>query len=237
MSGTESVAYEDFFHELAHRLAPLSHSEEALRLIEESVGRAFKKTAQRQLAFSHAGAIVRPPIRCEDALASGILDANEDPFVMLQGDIVTTESAFFMGERISGERSGEPLFCVMNSTCDLVPNRRRYASLLRVTPVTGTPEEKTRSLQQLLSFRGRRELYLPPFAGEATPSIGYAVQFDGLAQIRLEDLLLARRLCSLSLVGWRIFGAFTRAIFARAGERESGLRSPGVRQLEKPPLM
>ena len=188
---------------------------------EEAVSRTFKKTAQRQLAFSHPGAIVVPPIRYTEALASGVLDTSEDRFVILQGDIVTTESAFFMGERISRE----PLFCVLNSTCDLVPDRREYASLLPVMPIAGTPEEKTRSLQQLLSFRNRRALYLPPFSGETTPTLGYAIGFDGLAQIRLADLLLSARLASLSLVGWRIFGAFTRTIFARAGESEARLRS------------
>ena len=52
---------------------------------------------------------------------------------MLQGDVVSTEAAYLMGERIVGT----PMFAVLNSTCDLVPGRREYASLLRVFPVTG----------------------------------------------------------------------------------------------------
>ena len=36
-----------------------------------------------------------------------------------------------MGERITGTK-----FTVASSTCDLVPNRRQYATLLRLQPIT-----------------------------------------------------------------------------------------------------
>ena len=68
-----------------------------------------------------------------DAVASGAINADEDKFTMLQGDIVSTEAAYLMGERIVGS----PMFAVLNSTCDLVPGRREYASLLRVVQVAG----------------------------------------------------------------------------------------------------
>ena len=53
----------------------------------------------------------------EDALADGRIAADEDRFFVLQGDVITTESAYFFGERVTGT----PLFAVLNSTCDLVP--------------------------------------------------------------------------------------------------------------------
>ena len=58
------------------------------------------------------------------------------------------------------------------------------------------------------------------------------VQFDGVCQIRSVDLLLARRIASLSLVGWRIFASFTKVVMARAGEREVQMR----RAIERQPV-
>ena len=131
-----------------------------------------------------------------------------------------------MGERIVGT----PMFAVLNSTCDLVPGRREYASLLRVVPVTGDGDALKSALHQLPSFRSRRDLYLPPLPNEDVPTLGYAIRFDGVAQIRMEDQLLAKRLCSLSLVGWRIFGSFARVLISRAGVGEAGLRAKLQRQ-------
>jgi len=51
------------------------------------------------------------------------------------------------------------------------------------------------------------------------------VVFDGVIQIRLDDLLLATRHASLSLVGWRIFGSLVRTIMVRAGASETEMRS------------
>ena len=131
-----------------------------------------------------------------------------------------------MGERIVGS----PMFAVLNSTCDLVPGRHEYASLLRVVPVTGDGDALKSALHQLLSFRSRRDLYLPPLPNEDVPTLGYAIRFDGVAQIRMEDLLLAKRLCSLSLVGWRIFGSFARVLISRASDGVAGLRAKLQRQ-------
>lgn len=213
--------YQEFFAGLEQQLATLSHTDEATLAIETAVTQRFKKTAQRQLAFAQPNSICVEPIFYSDALASGAIQADEDQFTLLQGDIVSTEAAYLMGQRIIGN----PMFAVLNSTCDLVPGRREYASLLRVIPVAGDGDTLKSALHNLLSFRSRRDLYLPPLPNEDVPTLGYAIRFDGVAQIRMEDLLLAKRLCSLSLVGWRIFGSFARVLISRAGDGEVGLRA------------
>jgi len=154
-------------------------------------------------------------------LPAGAIGADEDRFQVLQGDIISTESAYFLGERITGS----PLFAVLSSTCDLVPKRGDHASLLRMGPLHGSTEETKRTLQILLSFKSRRDLYLPPIADEDPTALGYAVRFDGIAQIKLGDLLLARRVRPLSLAGWRIFGSFARVLIARSTDGEVRLRS------------
>jgi hypothetical protein len=218
--------YQEFFANLERQLAALSHSDEAARVIESAVTERFKKTAERQIAFAQPDMICVEPISYSDAVASGAISEDEDQFTTLQGDIVSTEAAYLMGGRIVGS----PMFAVLNSTCDLVPGRREYASLLRVAPVTGEGDALKSALHHLLSFRSRRDLYLPPLPNEDVPTLGYAIRFDGVAQIRMEDLLLAKRLCSLSLVGWRIFGSFARVLISRAGDGEAGLRAKLHRQ-------
>ena len=84
--------------------------------------------------------------------------------------------------------------------------------MLRVVPLTGEGDVLKSELHHLLSFRSRRDLDLPPLRNEDVPTLGYAIRFDGVAQIRMEDLLLATRLCSLSLIGSRIFGSFARVL-------------------------
>ena len=222
----DSDFYQEFFATLERRLAALSHTDEAARVIESAVTERFKKTAQRQIAFAQPNTICVEPISYSDAVASGAINADEDQFTTLQGDIVSTEAAYLMGGRIVGS----PMFAVLNSTCDLVPGRREYASLLRVAPVTGDRDALKSALHHLLSFRSRRDMYLPPLPNEDVPTLGYTIRFDGVAQIRLEDLLLAKRLCSLSLVGWRIFGSFARVLISRAGDGEAGLRAKLHRQ-------
>ena len=74
------------------------------------------------------------------------------------------------------------------------------------------------------------ERYWANFGARRRPTLGYSIRFDGVAQIRMEDLLLAKRLCSLSLVGWRIFGSFARVLISRAGDGEAGLRAKLHRQ-------
>jgi hypothetical protein len=71
------------------------------------------------------------PIHYDDVLAAGEISSSEDRFFILQGDVIQTEAAYFRGDSVTGG----PLFAVMNSTGDLVPGRRHFASLLRVTPV------------------------------------------------------------------------------------------------------
>lgn len=183
----DSDVYQEFFANLERQLAAGSHTDEAALVIESAVTERFKKTAQRQIAFAQPDMICVEPISFSAAVASGAIGEHEDQFTMLQGDVVSTDAAYLMGERIVGS----PMFAVLNSTCDLVPGRREYASVLRVFPVTGDGDTLKSALHHLLSFRSRRDLYLPPLPNEDVPTLGYAIRFDGVAQIRMEDLLLA----------------------------------------------
>lgn len=205
--------------ELEVNLQSLSHDTQAIEIIK-NFAKSLGKTSHRLNVFNAEGALVRKPIVYQDVLERGLIDANEDPFTFIQGDIISTDAAYFLGERITGTN-----FTVASSTCDLVPNRREYAALLRIQPLKKDDPNIKQLLGELLKFNSTQRMYLPPLPNDPIEVVGNAVLFDGIIQVRLSDLLLATRYASLSLVGWRIFGSLARTIMARAGESEVTMRS------------
>jgi hypothetical protein len=104
--------------ELEEQLAELSHADDAIRVIE-TFSAELATTGRRIAVFNAERALVRRPILPEEARALGF-DQPDDAFVLLQGDVIGTESAFCLGERVTGR----PKYTVLSSSCDLVPERR-----------------------------------------------------------------------------------------------------------------
>ena len=205
--------------ELETHLQNLSHDIQPLSIIQ-SFARKIGKTKARQKLFNANGALVRPPIEYRLLQEQGLIAPEEDPFMLLQGDIVSSDAAYFMGERVTGMK-----FTIASSTCDLVPGRRQYATLLRLQPITVDNPHAKQLLGEMLKFTSTKRMYLPPLPGDADTVLANAILFDGIVQIRLEDLLMSTRHASLSLVGWRIFGSLVRTIMIRAGESEVKMRT------------
>jgi hypothetical protein len=205
--------------ELETKLRDLSHDESAYELVRQFAGN-LGKTSQRQIVFGKEGALLRTPILHSDAVARGIVPQEAEPFFMLQGDIVGTDTAYFMGERILGQT-----FVVASSTCDLMPSRREYACLFKVVPIEASDPKAKEILGQLLKFESTKRMYLPKLSGDCAEVLCNVVEFDGVVQIKSTDLLMATRLGSLSLIGWRIFGSLVRNVMVRAGEDETQLRT------------
>jgi len=172
---------------------------------------ALNGTKERLAVFNASNALVRRPIEPAEIATLGF-DTEEDRFSLLQGDIVATEAAYFLGERIGGS----PKYAVLNSSCDLVPNRSRFTVLLKISQIKASEAAAKEKLGTLLKFTRRDSMYLPVLPGDRAEEIANVVQFDGVCEIRTEDLLLVDRIASLSLAGWRIFGSLTRVVFARA---------------------
>lgn len=206
--------------ELEAQLRDLSHSEEAVQKVRD-FAKSLGKTGRRQAAFAPEGALVRRPISYQEALESGKIAPEEDRFAFLQGDVIRTDAAYFMGEQVRNL----PTFVILNSTCDLVEERRTYAALLRVKPLLETEAHWKDKMGQLLKFESTKEMYLPPLPGDPETTVANIIDFDGIAQINLADLQLSIRVASLSLVGWRIYGAMVRNVMVRAGTSEVALRT------------
>ena len=142
--------------ELEASLQSLSHDIGPLSIIQ-SFAKKIGKTKARQKLFNANGALVRSPIEYQVLLDKGLIAPEEDPFILLQGDIISSDAAYFMGERITGTK-----FTVASSTCDLVPNRRQYATLLRLQPITIDNPYAKQLLGEMLKFTSTQRMYLPP---------------------------------------------------------------------------
>jgi hypothetical protein len=201
------------------KLSALSHSDEAIREVQ-SFSEGLAGTKARLETWNADNAMLRPPIQLSESAALGF-DSADDAFTLLQGDVVSTESAYFFGERVTGR----PRYAVLNSSCDLVPGRSSCASLLRISPIRKGEQSAREKLGTLLKFSRRDSMYLPVIRDDDQDVVGNVIQFDGTCQIRLADLLLANRMASLSLVGWRIFASLARAVIARANPREASIRA------------
>jgi hypothetical protein len=204
--------------ELEQMLSSLSHSEDALNAVK-NFSAGLKNSAERINVFNAAQAFVRLPISSGETQALGF-DGPDDDFRLLQGDIVSTESGYCLGERITNS----PKYIVLSSSCDLVPGRRNHAALLRIREIREGERDFRAKLNVLLRFVKTDAMYLPPLPSDAAEVVCNAIDFDGVCQIRSADLVLANRIASLSLVGWRIFASFARMVVARANERESQMR-------------
>ena len=77
--------------ELEQRLSSLSHCEAALQHVQQFCD-DLKGTKERLRVWNQESAIVRRPIEPNEATNLGF-DKPEDEFILLQGDIVRTESA------------------------------------------------------------------------------------------------------------------------------------------------
>ena len=84
---------------LEEALRGLSHDDSAVQLVRDFASQ-LGKTKQRQLTFNSPGAIVREPLDYDDALANGLIDSSEDRFYFLQGDIISSDTAYLLGERL-----------------------------------------------------------------------------------------------------------------------------------------
>lgn len=198
-----------------------SHDPIAIQIIRDFAEK-LGKTRERQIVFGCDGAILCSPILYQDVLDKGLIDEQEDPFNLLQGDIISTDAAYFLGDRLEGMK-----FAIASSTCDLIPERRKYATLLPIEPITKAkyPTNHKDIINSLLKFTSTKQMYLPRLSSDSDDILANVIVFDGIVQIHLADLQMATRHASLSLIGWRIFGSQLRTIMVRAEESEIKMRT------------
>lgn len=203
---------------LEQRLAPLSHGAAALDIVREALGQVGKGARQ---AFLNEH-LLRAAIRYDDART--YIDPPPELFHVLQGDIIRTESAYVLDGRQVGDRS----YAVATATCDAVPGRRETVLLLPVEPRRTSDYDDRGRLRNnptnLVAFRTTRYCYLPPLPDDPPEVLFNIVLFDPFAQCANVTLATVERRASMTLLGWRIFGALLRSIQVREAADEAALR-------------
>jgi hypothetical protein len=206
--------------ELEENLKHHSHDQTAIEIVQ-NFAQSLGKTRNKQVVFGSDGVLLHePPITYQEVVKKGLISQDEDPFSLLQGDIVSTDAAYFFGERLLGMK-----FIIASSTCDLVENRRENAVLFRIQPLNNDDKTAASTISELLRFKSTKLMYLPRLKSDTTDVIANLVLLDGVVQIHLNDLHLATRHASLGLTGWRIFGALLKTVMARTGESEVKIRT------------
>jgi hypothetical protein len=214
-------------------LAGTSHDTAALTQVQEALLAHSKKTNGRVDFLNAPGVLLRPKVTFEEAVEHGVATGLER-FSLLQGDIISTDSAFTLDKRIdSGAK-----YIVPHSTCDLVENRVAQAGsqttecalLYPVVPVI-VDQENEDAVRGLLSnlskLNSSRRMYLPPFGTDprdATVVYNY-IDFAQPATISFDHLHAATRLVSLTEFGWRLFASHMRRVMTREANGEAALRN------------
>ena len=205
--------------DLARRLAPLSHGTEALGIIRDALGQVEKR--QRQAFLNEH--LLCAPIRYEEVGAR--MSKPPEPFQVLQGDVIRTDAAYILGSR----QVGAPSYVVATSTCDVVLGRRETALLLRVQPrrltVNVGRDQLRNDLANLIAFKTSRYFYLPPLPDDDAVVLFNVVLVDPFAQCSNQTLAFTERRASMTLLGWRLFGAGLRRIQVREAEEEVAIRT------------
>jgi hypothetical protein len=169
--------------------------------------------------------LIRGPILYAEALERGTINAEEDAFDFLQGDVISTSAAYSLGERIENAK-----YVIANSSCDLVRGRRSESHVLLI-PIfhiqTSNPNHSS-ILGEVLSFKSTQRMYIPKLPDDPDDALGNFIAFDRMATISVGALGVALRHASLSLVGWRIFASLLRNVMTRAGDSEIALRTQVV---------
>ena len=160
---------------LQQRLAPLSHGDAALTVLQEFL-RGLSSWRERQTFLNRH--LLCAPIHYEDVKQR--LPVDPGPFFTLQGDVIRTDAAFSLGER-----PPRATYAIATSTCDLIPSYgRETILLLPVVPVTGgneSDEKLRREMGNLVSFRPKRYFYLPPLPDDPEDVLFNVVRLDPFA--------------------------------------------------------
>ena len=206
--------------ELEPILAPLTHGRQALAHIQAALAPLSVEERVGELART----LLTEPLTHADAQARVGGDIEE--FRVLQGDVIRTESAYSLGVRVVDWNS----YMVATSTCDLISGRRTTALLMPVAPkrrsdYKGNARQLWGELDKLTLYQPTRYFYLPRLPDDDDDVLFNVVKVDPLAMCSNDDVNVAERRASLSLVGWRLFGACVREIMIREADQEAKMRT------------
>ncbi|WP_412027246.1 hypothetical protein [Deinococcus yunweiensis] len=209
---------------LCEELKSQSHSKEAMDVLKK-FAQTEGKSDKISKVIGDFFNMLQEPVEYEEVLAAGVC-TTEDEFKFLQGDIVRTDSAYYLRKRVKDT----PAYVVASSTCDLTEGRRECATLYPIIPIRvdaqGLLDNDTMAfVSTTLKFKSTTAMILPRFPHQ-DPEVRFNyIDFRRPHQIHPNKLKLAHRLYSMTTLGWRIFGTVLRFITSREADNEELIRT------------
>lgn len=211
-------------HSLAldEQLKQLSHDVSAASLLHQYLTQNFKNSQSRLNFLTAPSVLIKSPITREQGIASGFLQPDEAEPFFVQGDIISSDAAYSLGQRVTGNSK----FAIGNASCDLAGRRPQdQAVLFAVKPVLISNPSAKQIINELVCVKSNSRMFLPPFQNDDPDTYCNYIDFAAPATIEFGNLLLATRHASLSKLGWHIFNSLLRRWFTREAEFEAVMRT------------
>lgn len=205
-------------HELAESIQREAHGDAGLAAIREYLG---NMELTDRMGFLADNLVTRPIYHAAAVLRVG---SDVEQFNVLQGDVVRSSAAFFLGNR-----APEQTYVVATSSCDLPPGREATALLLPVRANRRQDYPSDRALKAALRkatlFEHTRTFYLPALPDDPSDVLFNTAHLDKLHTCDNAGANLAERRASLTLLGWRLFGVLARELLVREAADEALMRT------------
>jgi hypothetical protein len=209
---------------LTNQLQELPHDTTAARILADYLKNEFPNTVSRRDFLTTLNVLVRPKVTQDEALEHGFLQADEPGEFIIQGDIITTDSAYTLGVR----REGGVKYAIANSSCDLSGDAGRVDKgsgvLFAVQPVFSINPAAVSIIGQLVGMKNNSRMFLPAFQDDDPNVSCNYIDFAAPATASFQNILNATRHASLTALGWQIFASLHRRWFTREPEFERKMR-------------
>jgi hypothetical protein len=140
-----------------------------------------------------------------------------EAFTMLQGDVVYTSLAKVPDPLFDYRDETFYFYVIVHPSCSIQTGRYQFVMTARLIPIvtddsTGVLKSK---LNECLGFKTTKFFYLPAIEGQPETCVGNLACFQEISYIENGHLQAAKRVGSLSEVGWHLFNAFLVYSFTR----------------------
>ncbi|GAA0510165.1 hypothetical protein [Deinococcus depolymerans] len=167
------------------------------------------------------GNIFSYPIEFQQLLSRGIV-TERDKFSFLQGDIISSNSAYYIGVRVDNS----PVFAIGTSTCDLSEGRRDCVILYPVKEIRSPFSDNDKQLvNNGLKFKSTQIIIVPRFPHQNELVKYNLIDLSRPHTISSKDLFNSHRMYSMTLLGWRLFSSVMSFITNRAAAGEIAIRN------------
>ena len=145
-------------------------------------------------------------------------------FSVLQGDIIKTKAAITNNTVFSYDRQSYSYYVIVPSSCSVQEGRYKWVLLARLWPIEKLDSANQQAYMSALKLESTKLFYFPPIDGVDVGTLGFLAVFEEISYMENSLLQSAKRVASLSEIGWRLLNGFVVNHFTRPPEGEHDAR-------------